>query len=64
MIVSVKENENHENKIYGHICKRKLWLADMIPKHFLDEVPEVEKEARCCVEFAPYFPCEGCSVYG
>lgn len=55
MIASVRQNENHENKIHGHICKRKLWLADMIPKHLLDEVPEVEREARCCVGFPVTF---------
>lgn len=64
MIASVRENENHGNIIHGHICERKLWLADMIPKHLLDEGPEVEKEARCCIGFAAYFSCEGCSVDG
>ena len=53
-----------EIKFMDIFAKEKLWLADVIPKHLLDENPEEEKEARCCVGFSHYFPCEGCSVDG
>lgn len=42
------------------IFAKKMWLADMIPKHLLDEVPEVEKEAKWYIGFTPYFSFEGC----